>query len=835
MNDPVCHCDLRIFPPALDIPAGLPTLPRQIGSFPEFRAALLASITAAAQDYPPLAKWRARDTEDFGLMLLEMWAYVCDIVAFYDQAHANESYLRTAALPVSLRRLVELIGYLPRPELAAFADIGALVEGRLPVNLTARTAFRSAAFGTEPPQVFESSVDAVAYPDANQWGVVPPRAATLSGTVSYLLLDPATARVQRDGLLWLELGGGAASTIWLGRARQVSTVTLADGGRYVRVDLASPLTLSQPRLIAQMRLMMPTQKTGLWVSRLPPLYSIKTPAHSGMGVSSVVAAGAYALVSDADDPSIEEGWQDASSGTQGTTLLLNGLNRTIGVGDRIFLEVPGDHFEAVHVARIDEPLVTVVPAQTIKVGSNNVTTPATRIPTTRLFADAVIPDPTDPAAVNDLNWRMPGELVIHFGLVDAGTVVSPANTVLADSDPIELAGVHVSPAGPPKVTDVLLASADERGVDSPCSVDFTGATLTLDPTTAWHPPLELPVQAYGNVLQVTRGETVVAEVLGNGDATQSFQSFKLQKKPLTYVPSATVQNDWGAISTLRIFVSGMLWTEVPTLYGVGPADRVYIVRRQDDGSTKITFGSPLPTGIGNIVAQYRFGAGAASPPAFGINQIARPVLGLKSIVNPVAAAGGADAEGPDSVRTSAPKTALLLGRAVSIQDFAAAAAAVGSVRLATAQWRWSALRQRAVVQVWYVGAAGLKSLVSQRLRGIADPATPIDVAQATPLPAALAIDVQTDPMYDTPTVLAAVREVLEAAGKGLLEPETQGIGNTLFRSAIFDVALSVAGAIAVRALTINGTSFEPYGRNPGAGRYFDFEGALNVTGSPSHG
>ena len=116
---------------------------------------------------------------------------------------------------------------------------------------------------------------------------------------------------------------------------------------------------------------------------------------------------------------------------------------------------------------------------------------------------------------------------------------APAATTLADSDPIGLAGVHVPPMGPPKVDHVLLASADQRGVDSPAAVDFTGDTLTLDPTTHWQPALELPVKVYGNVLEVTRGETVAAEVLGNGDATQRFQSFKLQKKPLTYVPSAT--------------------------------------------------------------------------------------------------------------------------------------------------------------------------------------------------------------------------------------------------------------------------------------------------------
>ena len=306
MTDPVCPCDIRIFPPTLDIPAGLPTLPRQIGGFPEFRAALLAQLTTAGDAYPPLAAWRARDPEDLGLMLLEMWAYVCDVVAFYDQAHANESYLRTAVLPSSLRRLVALIGYLPRPELASVADLGALVEGRLPVAIPAGTAFRSAAFGSEPPQVFETSADAIAHPDANQWTVVPPRATTLSGTLDHILLDAATARVQRDSLLWLELGGGAKPAVRLARAQRVSIVTLADGGRYTRVDFASPVVLDQPRAIASMRLMMPTQKTGLWVSRTTSLLFPIVAFAKG------VAATAAPLFFGSDDPSIVDSWSDAS-------------------------------------------------------------------------------------------------------------------------------------------------------------------------------------------------------------------------------------------------------------------------------------------------------------------------------------------------------------------------------------------------------------------------------------------------------------------------------------------------------------------------------------------
>jgi hypothetical protein len=817
MSDPACPCDIRVFPPPLNIPAGLAVLPRQLAGFPEFREAMLAALSPEAITYPVLGQWRASDPGDFGLMLLEMWAYVCDVIAFYDQAHANEAYLRTAVLQASQRRLAALIGYIPRPEIASSALLAALVDGRLPVLLPSGTAFRSDAFGAEPPQVFETSADLTVSPDANQWGVVPPRSTVLSGTVSYLLLDPASARVQRDDLLWLEMSGGSGPVTWIGRAAQVGVVTLADGGRYTRVDLVAPLVLSEPRDIRQMRLFTPGQKTGLWTQRDP------TFVFFPIGLGGIAKLG---ITFGSDDPPLEDSWSDSSG--SGTTLLLNSLNRVIGPADRILLEIPGAT-QAVRVVKTDEPMVTVVPSQTIKVGADDVTTPATKAPVTRLYVDSVVPDP----AAASPDWSDPGKLIIHYGLTEAGTLTASAGTVLADTDPIVLTGVHVPPSGPPQVGEVLLAGADQRGVESAAAIDFTSNQLTLDSTTKWQPALELPVQVYGNVLPVTRGETVAAEVLGSGDATQNFQSFVLQKKPLTYVPSAAATNDWGAVSTLRIWVNGIAWSEVPTLYGVGPADPVFIVRRQDDGSSLVTFGSPLPTGVDNIVARYRYGGGAATPPAFGIKQIAQPVQNLRSVVNPVGAAGGADAEGPDDIRNAAPASALLLGRAVSIDDFAAAARMAGSVRFATAEWRWSPVRHRPVVQISYIGADGLRPLISQRVRGMADPSTPIDVESAVAVPAALSVDVEVDSRFDIKMVLAAVTDTLIAPTVGFLEPERQGIATTLFRSAISAVVAGVTGAIAVRALTLNGEPFDPYGRNPGPGQYFDFEGNVSVTGGSS--
>ena len=33
----------------------------------------------------PLQDWRAREGDDLGVMLLEMWAYVLDVLAFYHE------------------------------------------------------------------------------------------------------------------------------------------------------------------------------------------------------------------------------------------------------------------------------------------------------------------------------------------------------------------------------------------------------------------------------------------------------------------------------------------------------------------------------------------------------------------------------------------------------------------------------------------------------------------------------------------------------------------------------------------------------------------------------
>src|SRR5262245_36171972 len=163
-----CPCDT---PPVLrlEIAAGLDALPRQLRAFPEVRRALLAALPTkhALQD------WRARNSRDLGLMLLEMWAYVSDVLGFYDERIANESYIRTAQRRPSLRRLVELIGYVPAPGIAGKITLAAIAEGRTNVTLPVGTGFRSDAFADQAPQVFEITEETVINPFKNEWTIGP--------------------------------------------------------------------------------------------------------------------------------------------------------------------------------------------------------------------------------------------------------------------------------------------------------------------------------------------------------------------------------------------------------------------------------------------------------------------------------------------------------------------------------------------------------------------------------------------------------------------------------------------------------------------------------------
>jgi baseplate J-like protein len=198
------------------------------------------------------------------------------------------------------------------------------------------------------------------------------------------------------------------------------------------------------------------------------------------------------------------------------------------------------------------------------------------------------------------------------------------------------------------------------------------------------------VRMNANMSLATHGE-LFSEALGSGDASIPNQLFTLAKRPLTYVSADTPD---GRASTLTIRVDGIEWHEIGSLYDAGPYDRVYEVRLEDDGSTRICFGDGvrghrLPTGTSNVVATYRTGIGHVGEVADeAIIQLKTRPLGIRAVVNPSAASGSAEAETLADARSRAPQSVRILGRIVSVtdyQDFAASFAGIGKAR-AEAIW-----------------------------------------------------------------------------------------------------------------------------------------------------
>lgn len=320
------------------------------------------------------------------------------------------------------------------------------------------------------------------------------------------------------------------------------------------------------------------------------------------------------------------------------------------------------------------------------------------------------------------------------------------------------------------------------------------------------------------------------------------QSFTLKKQPLTYLTSATTSS--GLISTLKVWVDGVLWQEVASFYGQQPTARIYIVRLDDEGTATVTFGdgvrgARLTTGSANVVATYRFGAGASRPEARSIKQIAKPVNGLAGVSQPLAAAGGADAENADGIRTYAPRQATLLGRAVSLLDYQAVVSATPGVTAATVSWTWGARGQRPAVQAWYIGDDSLAADILARLQGVSDPNTPFEVtsADAVPVDLALSLDIASEAVDEE--VMAAVAEALFHPSTGLLCHGRVGIGRRLRFSRLRALAQGVAGVLSVRLTwktwSSNLLTWVPAtgeSVTPGQGRYFDLEsGGLSINGT----
>ena len=816
-----CICDRFEFPAPLNIDAGLDKLTRQMGTFSEFRRAMLHDILITEAEVIdnsntlvklfPLSGWRARKKDDPGIMLLEMWAYICDCLSFYDEVLANESYIRTCDLKPDLRRLVGLLGYLPRPAVGSMVELAAIADGRLRINLPAGTAFRSGAFNGNPPQVFELDQDTFIHPFTNRFGIVEPhKGVVLSDNPDSLLVD-LQGDIKEGMTLFLKHETDFTQCCAV-RVKKIEKITGTDSRQYTKLTFSHPTQLKKNASLQDIHLLKPSVSTGLWVIPRPvPVVS----------TGSIIAIMIHDL---SDDLPLA------------ADLTLNGLYRNLKAGDYLILEFLNEP-RWFKVTNAYDQMMHSVPDSKMAIDGHQYNLPGSATPVTSLNLDVSVNTQNrkgDPGA----DWLQSDKSGIkaYFGMIPAATVVDEPNVMLLPSDPLLIKSNLESPVENFDPAKFLLQDKNTLGVSLKGKLIRDQKLILDDKSSGWIDPLTLPVDAFGNVITASRGETVRNEKMGSGDASVPGQTFKLKKKPLTYHLSPTAYNDQGVKSSLIVYVDGIKWTEVNSFYGKNEYDQVYIVRQNDQGESLVTFGDGirgqrLPSGIDNVICNYRFGAEAAVPPAGSVNQISKPVKGLQSVKNILPAYGGADAEDAGTMRTFAPKSALILGRIVSIKDMEAVAASFPGVRAVQAEWRWDHIKQRATAHLFYIGSSSLETPLSQRIRSLSDPSTPITIETARARSFFLAINVSIDPRFLEQDVIRDLFRSLLDPGTGILAPENIGIGKPLYRSRIFESVLKIKGTEAVQGIVADSRPFSHFAITPGTGNYFDIEkGGLVING-----
>jgi predicted phage baseplate assembly protein len=715
---------------------------------------------------------------DLGVMLLDFAAYVLAVTGFYDARIAERAYLAPAPDAATVQEIVALIGYVPRPAMVARMRIALEAAGADPVAIPPGTAFRSDAFGEEPAQIFEALAAGIVWPQRNRWHLAPIPETDFNGTLLF-----GTGAVPHQGAV-LALATTSLSKAAAGLVREVRPVRDGSGTQFRRVRLDAAGSTAVMTLSGT-----PTADLEAHLMRITG--GLSPHAATPISVSGKTA-----------------------------TLHLDAVYGQIRADDIAVLEAGGALFPG---------KVTTVITDAVQVTRTiDGTELKQTVLQTRVTLD-LLETPTGTARAR-----------LHFNPARMGPLLARGKETVTLSDMASgaiLEGPVTALGEAPALGSTLLQGTARRGAEISATVarneDDSGRLAPGVDAKDFAAPLMQPLTAFGNVIEITRGERVLNEVLGSSDGQSPYQRYTLRKKPLSWIESAA--DSTGRSPFIDVAVDGIRWRRVGHLTEAGPEDRVYALIARPDGDTQVAFGDGVngaipPGGVANIVAlSYRHGGGAAKPPAGTVSQFKRPVRGVSRIHSPLGATGGADAEGPDELKQTAPGFALTLDRAVSVADFEAMAHSYSGILNAQATWGWEVRRQRALVRIAMIPDAGDPSAeLRDYLEARAAPGLAVEVTTAQGQSLPLAIDLVKSADHLAETVAAEAETALLDPFTGFLVPRRIRIGAPLLRSELVARLHAVPGVTAVASIRLGGAELGLAATPSAPFSWFDFTSQLGI-------
>ena len=786
LNDCGCCEGLNAETPAPSgNPSGLTAIAYRCGTHAQFKQSMLAALSSSGPD--ALHDLKTREDDDFSIALLDAWAITADVLTFYQERVATESYLRTATERVSLLQLARLIGYELRPGVAASASLAFTLEDTAGAPRSATidigTKVQSIPGPGEKAQTFETVEKIEA---RVEWNAIKARTTEpqqiLAGQ-KHLYIDGISNQLQSGDAILI-----------VGDERKNDALTSPNKERWdfrilrtVDSDPKAGRTLvawddglgkraihpaqSNPKVYVF------RQRTAFFGHNAPQPGVLADSTLKNFGFPVPLPPPAAAPPPPPPPPFTES--TDWPFSINGKEIHLDGTFPKILPEGWLVLATK-----------------TTVEAFNIKsVATESKAGFALTSNSTRATLDSA--ENLDKFTLRETTiFAQSEELPLAEAPIDEpveGTSMLLAAAV-ENFQAGRMLAVFGSELGEKEITSRLVKLMKPASGEDFARIEFTPAL----------PPLERDsVTVNANIALATHGETV-QEILGSGDASQSYQRFTLRQPPLTYVRAATAS---GAESTLQVRINDLLWHEVSTLVGHGPRDRVFVTRTDDDGKTTVQFGDGVtgarpPSGQENVRASYRKGIGLEGLVKAGeLSMLMTRPLGVKGVTNPQNAGGAAARELLDDARRNAPVTVLTLDRIVSLQDYEDFVRAYAGIAKALAQWIWVDGTRGVFITVAGPGGAEIDMTgdFGRNLLGAiakaAEPFVPVRIESYRKDAGLFTLTgkVKIDPDYEAGRVLAAVRAALESR----FSFEARSFGEPLALSEVMAVMQAVPGIIAV--------------------------------------
>jgi hypothetical protein len=742
---------------------GLPRISYCIGAYGEIREALLRNLNKTVV----LSGWTHQTPDDPGIALLEGASILGDILTFYQDAYANEAYLPTATWRDSIAELVRLVGYRLAPGLGGRGQFAFEVSGAESVTIPKGFALTAQVTGVDGTTDFETAEPLVAYRWLGRFHLFRPLSTPniTQATTELTIASPDGIELEKGDRLLIGAASPSSSPKQLLAAEIVIIDDVREQHEVKIYALRGMLTRSGSA----------AQLAGFKLGR-----SFRHLGHTAPGTKTTVSGGkasqttvshsrslSSATTTDVDPPidehevPLEGKFDDIVLGVPfvcRSVLRPSGSPSATSSQLTLLRTVEAVRQAAYTWGALTGPATVVVLDQSLATKEKSVTFDRLDVREAEFFETSgpLLRLQAAPEEAGDTG----GHDLYFFGTDDEARTLQGRSLLLAKSDAEpEAATVQSVQSLDPSVASRRLL----RRVTLDAHVEY--ADYSNDGPAA---------VVYGNLALATQGKTERATPLGNGDSRQTFQTFKLPKAPLTYLsdPAASPPE----VPELEITVSDRLWTRVPTLFGRGPNDEIYIVREDAENTSWVQFGdgitgARLASGIANVVAIERSGQGAYGPlkPDTKVQAGGRATH-LDRVELPGVASGGKQPESGENARRAAPGKAQSLGRLVAIRDFETEALAIAGVTLARAAWQlvdnvaavvltvlMETGRDAEIAQVRGAMAAANRCRGPQRL--------PIVVQQGSRNYLYVAATAAVDPTFKLPLVEAAIKEALGVGGE----------------------------------------------------------------------